>query len=61
MNWNFAVKLCLEVIANGESREARDTAKRELLKLASVVDAISTGEIEVSEHAKFLINEILDK
>lgn len=61
MNWNYAVKLCLEVIANGDSRESRDTAKQEILKLATVVDAISSGEIEVSDNAKFLINEILDK
>ena len=60
MTWKYAVNLLLIAITNGESKQTRDTAKRDLLNIATVVDAIATGEIEVSNDDMLKIKAILN-
>ena len=57
--WESLVPIYILLMTDGETREARQEGREVFSKLATVLDLINLGTIEVSDSGKELIQELM--
>ena len=57
--WESLVPIYILLMTEGETRESRQEGREVFSKLATVLDLINLGTIEVSDSGKELIKEVM--